>query len=59
MTSYDEVSIASDVIELLSVVFDVTFDEVPPILQFELWKQDFKDFVESTLNGAPDLDFTV
>ena len=57
--SYDDVSLANDVIDFLSVIFDVTFAEVPPILQFDLWKEDFKDFLESTLNGATDLDFTV
>ena len=59
--SYNEVSAVDDFLHFISDVFDVTFSEgeIPPILQFDLWKKDLEDFVDSTLDGSDDWDFTV
>lgn len=61
MASYDAIAATDDVIGFIEAILNVTLseDDLPPILQFDLWKKDFQDFLRSTLNGSQDLDFTL
>ena len=62
MTSYDEVSAIDDLLLFVENVFNVTFaedDEIPPILQIDLWRKDFEDFLRSISDGNDNIDFTV
>ena len=60
MKSYNEASAIDDILRFIGDVFNVTFSQdIPPILQFDLWKKDLIDFVNSTLKGNDDWDFTV
>ncbi len=62
ITSYDEASAIDDLLLFVENVFNVTFaegDEIPPILQIDLWRNDFEDFLRSVFDGKQNLDFTV